>query len=82
MSDRWSRLAPLSGVVFVVLVVASIVLSPKFPDNTASGTTVLSFYKAHAAQTQIADLLTAVAIFVAPTLLAATLIAFRRKTPQ
>lgn len=65
MSDRWSRLVPLTGVVFVVLVVAEILLSGSGPDSAANGTAVISFYKSHATQTQIADYLTAVAIFVA-----------------
>lgn len=64
MTERWSRLAPLSGVLFVILVVGSVVLSPRFPDSTATGATVVLFYKSHDTQTQVADYLTAIAIFV------------------
>jgi hypothetical protein len=47
MSDRLSRLAPLTGVVFAALSAATIVITPNSPSSSASGATVVAFYKAH-----------------------------------
>ena len=47
MSDRWSRLAPLTAVIFVGLFVASIVVSGSTPGVHASGAKVISYAKAH-----------------------------------
>jgi Domain of unknown function (DUF4386) len=47
-SGRWERLAPLAGVVFVVLVlVAFIPLGGNTPDNDATAQKVQSFYSKH-----------------------------------
>ncbi len=48
MSDRWSRLAPLTGAVFVVLAIAAVVVSgEETPKASASATKVVSFYSKH-----------------------------------
>jgi hypothetical protein len=47
MSDRWSRLAPLTGVVFAALLIVSFAVGGSTPGVHASGATVISFYKAH-----------------------------------
>ncbi len=65
MSDRWSRLAPLSGVVFVALVVGIFVTSKTTPNSKASGAAVISFYEAHRTSQRTADILFAfAAIFI------------------
>jgi hypothetical protein len=46
MSDRFKRIAPLSGVVMVGLMVAVLVL-PSSPDSNASGAKVIAFYRDH-----------------------------------
>ncbi len=61
MSDRWSRLAPLSGVVFTALVVGIFVTSKTTPNSKASGATVISFYEAHRTSQRTSDILFAFA---------------------
>ena len=46
MIDRYKRLAPLSGVVFVALMVTVFFL-PSPPDTNASGVKVIAFYRHH-----------------------------------
>ena len=46
MTDRYKRLAPLSGVVFVALMV-TIFFLPSAPDTNASGAKVIAFYRHH-----------------------------------
>lgn len=46
MTDRYKRLAPLSGVVFVALMVTMFFL-PSSPDTNASGAKVIAFYRHH-----------------------------------
>lgn len=46
MTDRFKRLAPLSGVVFVALMVVALA-GPDSPDSSASGTRVIAWYEAH-----------------------------------
>jgi hypothetical protein len=43
----WSRLAPLSGLVFVGLIVAAFVVGGSTPDSNASAQHVVSWYEAH-----------------------------------
>lgn len=45
--DRWSRLAPLTGIVFVVLFVVAFVVGGSTPGVHATGAKVISFYQAH-----------------------------------
>lgn len=47
MIDRWKRLAPLAGIVFVGLTVAGIVVSGNTPSSGSSGVKVLAWYKSH-----------------------------------
>ncbi|HEY8767915.1 MAG TPA: DUF4386 family protein [Dehalococcoidia bacterium] len=47
MSDRWSRLAPLTGLVFVALLVAAFAISGSQPGVHKTGAQVISYYKAH-----------------------------------
>lgn len=47
MADRWKRLAPLSGFVFVALVVVSIVMSGDSPDVGSGPAKVAAYYASH-----------------------------------
>jgi hypothetical protein len=59
---RWTRLAPLTGLAFVVLVVvAFFVVSHGTPDTGDSTTKVVSFYKAHSDREFVASVLGAIA---------------------
>ena len=47
MSERLSRFAPLTGVIFAALSAVSIAITPGSPSAHASGRTVIAFYEAH-----------------------------------
>src|SRR4051794_12085175 len=47
MAERWKRLAPLSGIVFVGLIVASIVASGDQPDIGDSPAKIAAYYGSH-----------------------------------
>jgi hypothetical protein len=66
MPDRWTRLAPLTGVVFVALIVVGpIALSGNTPGSDETGPKVIAFYKDHQHAQQVASLLGALgAIFL------------------
>jgi len=61
-SDKWARLAPLTGVAFFVLLVASGVTAQKPPDDFASSATVVSFFKAHQGAEKVSNLLAGLAV--------------------
>src|ERR1700732_2572760 len=51
MSDRFARFAPLiTGVLFVAFAVKGTQMTANTPSSTASGATVLAYYKAHNAR--------------------------------
>ena len=51
IETRWSRLAPLSGVAFFVLLAVSMfVLERSTPDSTASTASVVSYYDNHSSR--------------------------------
>jgi hypothetical protein len=64
MSHRWTRAMPLSGVLFVALVVASSVASGSSPDDKASPAEVISFYRHHQNAQRLSGLLTVIAVVV------------------
>jgi hypothetical protein len=47
MADRWKRMAPLAGIVFVGLVVASIMVSSDQPEVGDSAASVAAYYDSH-----------------------------------
>ena len=51
MADRWKRLAPLSGIVFVGLIVTSIVISGNQPDVNDGPAKVAAYYATHHGRT-------------------------------
>ena len=54
---RWSKVAPMFGVLFVVFVAASVIVSGNAPASNASTASILHFYRTHKNQTAIAALL-------------------------
>lgn len=61
MSERWSRLAPLTGVLVSVLILFGFIMSKTTPGGSSSGTKVLSWYAAHHAHQQVSDIVLALA---------------------
>lgn len=60
MQHRITRLSPLSGLAFcLLLILAFVVLGGNTPDSNASTTKVVSFYKAHHGQQQAAAMVLA-----------------------
>jgi len=62
MSSRLHRISALSGVLFIVLVVAGVFSSGNTPGTNASAATVRHFYLTHKSQTNISALLTLLAV--------------------
>jgi hypothetical protein len=79
--DRWSRLAPLTGVVFAVLAVAAFASASGAPSATASGSRVIAFYEAHGSSARTSDYLWMFA-FAFFLLFAGSLRNFLRRTPS
>ncbi len=63
VAGRWSKVAPLLGLLFVVLVVASIVLG-NTPSTSTSPAKVLRYYQTHQNQEQASAFLAAAAVVV------------------
>jgi hypothetical protein len=62
MPDRLSRLAPLTGVIFVGLLFATFATSGDTPGVHASGLKVISYYQAHHAKAMTSDFLGALGV--------------------
>lgn len=63
MSDRWGRFVPLTGVVFVALLVATNVLVGSAPESSDSAAKVIAFYQAHRTKIEISSFLTGLSLF-------------------
>jgi hypothetical protein len=63
MSDRWSRLVPLTGVVFVALLVSTNVLVGSAPESTDSAAKVIAFYQSHQSKIELNAFLTGLSLF-------------------
>jgi len=80
MPARWSRLAPLTGVLFVAFAVASFPVSSNTPNSDASGARVIAFYEAHQSSQRVSDVLFVVAsVFL--MFFAGSLRGYLRRTP-
>lgn len=64
MPSKWERISSLSGIPFVLLVVASNSIGGGFPENSESPTKVIAFYQAHKTGQQVSASLTAAAVVV------------------
>jgi hypothetical protein len=65
MSDRWTKLAPLTGVLFAALAVAAVFAnSAESPDAKASGVRVVAYYTRHRSGIETAAILFALAFLV------------------
>jgi hypothetical protein len=62
MFDRWTRFAPLTGIVFVALMVAAFAVGGRTPGVHATGLKVLSYYKAHHSEQMASDSLGALGV--------------------
>jgi hypothetical protein len=80
MSDRMSRLAPLTGVVFVVLLVVAIITGGETPESSASPAKVIAYYTTHRSEVETSALLFGLA-FLFLVLFAGALRSYLRKTP-
>lgn len=80
MSDRLSRLAPLTGVAFVALAVAGIFSGGETPDANASPARVIAYYGSHRSEVETSAILFALA-FLFMVLFAGSLRSFLRRTP-
>jgi hypothetical protein len=80
MPDRLSRLAPLTGLVFAGLALASILTEKESPGNSASGAKVIAFYEANHSNAQRSGFLFVLA-FLFFLFFAASLRGYLRRTP-
>jgi hypothetical protein len=60
--NRWSRFAPLTGIVFVPLFVAAFVVGGSTPGAHATGAKVMSFYEKHGTNQKISAFLSVLAV--------------------
>ncbi len=56
MSDRLNRLAPLSGIIFFILLLVGIFTSGSSPGAGASGAKVIAFYTHHRSGQRLSDI--------------------------
>lgn len=57
MSERLNRLAPLSGIIFFILLVVAIFTSGSSPSAGSSGAKVIAFYTQHRSSQRVSDIL-------------------------
>jgi hypothetical protein len=80
MSDRLTRLAPLTGVIFAVLVVVAILTGGETPDANASPAKVIAYYGSHRSEVETSGILFALA-FLFVVLFAGALRSYLRRMP-
>ncbi|HXW59519.1 MAG TPA: DUF4386 family protein [Solirubrobacteraceae bacterium] len=81
MTDRWSRFAPLIGVLFVALTVVGIFGSGESPEGNASSAKVIAYYHLHESNVKTFDIVFIFA-FLALVVFAAVLRSFLRRAPR
>lgn len=65
MSDRWGRLAPLTGVLFAVLIIVAVFVSnSETPEPSAGAAKVFAYYSVHRSEIETSGILFAVAFLV------------------
>ena len=80
MSDRLSRLAPLTGVIFAVLAVVGVFSGSETPEANASSAKVIAFYRAHSSEVKTSTIIFVFA-FLFLVLFAGSLRSYMRRTP-
>ncbi len=81
MADRWSKLAPLTGVLFGIIVVVAIVTGGgETPDANARPARVIAYYGTHRSEVETSAILFALA-FLVLLLFAGALRSYLRRTP-
>jgi hypothetical protein len=80
MSNRLSRLASLSGVLFALLGVAAAVSGGETPEANASAAKVIAYYTSHRSEVETSSILFALT-FLVGVLFAASLRSYLRRTP-
>jgi hypothetical protein len=81
MSERLSRLtAPVTGLLFVGLTLASVATAGSTPDSNASGAHVIAFYEAHRHSQQVSNILFVIAALFL-IFFAGSLHGYLRRTP-
>ncbi len=61
--ERWYRLAPLAGLVFVALLIVATLLGGNPPDPNAAGTKVIAYYHSHRTRQEVAAYLIGLSLF-------------------
>jgi hypothetical protein len=80
MTDRWSRLAPLTGIVFAVLTVIAVFAGGETPNTDAGPAKVIAYYTTHASEIETSSILVALG-FLALVLFGGALRSYLRRTP-
>lgn len=80
MSDRLSRLAPLTGLLFAVLALVAIVTSSESPGTNEPPAKIAAYYVTHRSEVKTSAVLFALA-FLILVLFAASLRSYLRRTP-
>ena len=80
MTDRWSKLAPLTGVLFAVLAVVGVFSGGETPDANAGPAKVIAYYATHRSEVETSAILFALA-FLVLVLFAGALRSYLRRTP-
>jgi hypothetical protein len=80
MTDRWSKLAPLTGVLFAVVTVVAAFMGVETPEASAGAAKVVLYYHAHSSSIETSSLLFAIA-FLVFVFFAGTLRSYLRRTP-
>ena len=81
MTDRWSKLAPLTGVLFAVLVLAAVFVGGETPEANASAVKVIAYFGTHRSEAETSDILFALA-FVVVVLFAGALRSYVRPAAE
>jgi hypothetical protein len=80
MTDRWSKLAPLTGVLFAVIALVAVFTSGETPKADTSAAKVIVYYRAHRSSIETSDILFALA-FLVVVFFAGSLRSYMRRTP-
>lgn len=81
MTSRWSRMLPLTAIVFAVLGLAGLFAAPSTPGPHAGGASVIAFYTTHQSAQQATDLTLTLA-FISFVFFAGSLRSYLRDAPQ